>query len=89
MALGATRRDVVALVLGQVAWPVGLGIGAGVAIAAVAARALSSQLFGVTAADPVTFGAVAVTLGAVALAASLIPAGRAASVDPTRALHAP
>jgi ABC-type lipoprotein release transport system permease subunit len=50
-------------------------------------RALSSQLFGVTASDPVTFAAVVLLLALVAVAASLVPAGRAASTDPTRALH--
>jgi predicted permease len=76
MALGATRRDVLALILKQAAWPVGLGIAAGVAIAAAATDVLSNQLFSVTATDPVTFAAVAVSLAAVAVVASLVPAMR-------------
>ena len=87
MALGATRRDVIALVFRQAVWPVALGIGAGVGMSALLTRVLSQQLFGVSAGDPLTFVAVIGTLAAVAAVASLVPAGRAASVDPTRALH--
>ncbi len=87
MALGATRRDIVGLVIRQAAWPVGIGVALGIAMAAVLTRVLASQLFGVTANDPITFGLVAVGLAGIALLASLVPAGRAASVDPTKALH--
>ncbi len=87
MALGASRGHVLALVFRQAAWPVGLGIAVGVGAAALATRVLSTQLFGVSAYDPLTFGAVVIALAVVALIASLIPATRAASVDPTRALH--
>ena len=87
MALGASRGHVLALVFRQAAWPVGLGIVVGVVVAALVTRVLATQLFGVSAYDPLTFGAVVVTLALVALIASLIPATRAASVDPTRALH--
>jgi len=87
MALGATRRNVIAMIFRQLAWPVGLGIAAGVAVSAVATRVLSTQLFGVTPSDPLTFAVVVVTLAIVAFAASLVPALRAASVDPTKALH--
>ena len=65
----------------------GLGIVVGVGSRALATRVLTTQLFGVSAYDPVTFAAVVVALAIVALIASLIPATRAASVDPTRALH--
>jgi predicted permease len=87
LALGASRAHVLALVFRQAAWPVGLGIVVGVGTAALATRVLATQLFGVSANDPATFGAVVVALAIVALVASLIPATRAASVDPTRALH--
>jgi putative ABC transport system permease protein len=87
MALGASRSHVLALVFRQAAWPVGLGIAVGAVMAALATRVLTAQLYGVSPYDPVTFGAVIVALAAVALVASLIPATRAASVDPTRALH--
>jgi ABC-type antimicrobial peptide transport system permease subunit len=87
MALGATRRDVFALVLGQAAQPIAVGLIVGVAISALLTRVLAGQLFGVSASDPMTFASVAAALAAVAFAATLVPAGRAASVDPTRALH--
>jgi putative ABC transport system permease protein len=87
MALGATRRDVVALVVKQAAWPVAAGIVLGVVISAALTRVLSGQLFGVEPHDPATFALVAFGLAGVAVVASLVPARRAASVDPTRALH--
>ena len=87
MALGATRRDVVGLIVRQAAWPVGIGICVGGVVAVGLSRVLASQLFGVSATDPLTYAAVALALAAVALGASLVPASRAASVDPTRALH--
>jgi putative ABC transport system permease protein len=87
MALGADRRDVIALVVKQVAVPVGLGIGLGLAASFALMRVLSGQLFGVTAGDPLTYVIVAALLAAVAVMASLAPAVRAANVDPTRALQ--
>jgi putative ABC transport system permease protein len=87
MALGASRGDVVRLVIGQAARPVVLGIAVGVIASAFLTQVLASQLFGVSAGDPVTFAAVSATLAIVALLASLVPATRAAGVDPTRALH--
>jgi predicted permease len=87
MALGATRRDVVALVVKQAAWPVAAGIVLGMVMSAALTRVLSGQLFGVKPHDPATFACVAIGLAGVALIASLVPARRAASLDPTRALH--
>jgi predicted permease len=87
MALGASRRDVIALVFRQAAWPVGIGIGLGLIMSTFTLRVLSTQLYEVTAYDPITLTAVIVTLGVAAAIASLIPAGRAAAVDPTQALR--
>ena len=87
VALGATRRDVIALVVRQALWPVGLGIGAGVLASLVATRLLRNQLFGVGPTDPITFVIVAVAMTLVALLASFIPALRAAGSDPTSALR--
>ncbi len=87
MALGATAGDVVRLVLGQALRPVTLGAAIGVVAALAASRVLASQLFGVSRTDPLTIGAVVATLIGVALAASAVPARRAAAVDPTRALQ--
>ena len=87
MALGATRHDVIALVLRQAVWPVGLGIAIGVVASLATSRLLTSQLFGVAPADPMTFAVVAVALALVAFTASFIPALRAAAADPTEALR--
>jgi putative ABC transport system permease protein len=64
-----------------------IGLAAGFAGAAAATRALSALLFGVTATDPATFGAVAGALALVALAAAYFPARRASRVDPMTALR--
>ncbi|HEY1912143.1 MAG TPA: ABC transporter permease [Vicinamibacterales bacterium] len=88
IALGASRRSVVVLILAQALKPVAIGVVVGVVAALAASRVLSSQLFGVTRTDPLTIVAVVATLLGVALVASAIPARRAASIDPTRALQA-
>jgi predicted permease len=86
MALGATRSDVVRLVLGQAVVPVAIGLVIGVVGSLGATRVLSSQLVGIEERDPFTLVAVIVALGAAALLAAVVPARRAAGVDPTRAL---
>jgi putative ABC transport system permease protein len=87
MALGATASSVVRLVLAQALRPVAVGAMLGVAGALGASRVLSSQLFGVSSTDPLTIAAVLATLIGAALVASVVPARRAAAVDPTRALQ--
>ena len=87
MALGAQRRDVLRLVVGQGARLALVGVAIGVVVSFVITRLISSLLFGVSATDPITFTAVAVILTAVALLASYIPARRAMRLDPNRALH--
>jgi ABC-type antimicrobial peptide transport system permease subunit len=87
LALGASRKRLVALVLGEGAiWTVG-GLAAGLAGAAALSRYLESLLFLVSRYDALTFAAVAALLTAVALAASAVPALRAARVDPMVALR--
>ena len=88
IALGATAAGVVRLVLGEALQPVAMGAALGVAAAIAATRVLASQLFAVSPTDPLTIAAVVVVLVAVALVASVVPARRAASIDPTRALQA-
>jgi len=88
IALGATRGDVVGLIIGQAMRPVVIGAGIGVAAALASSQVLASQLFQVSRTDPLTIAAVVATLIGVALVASAVPARRAASVDPTRALQA-
>jgi putative ABC transport system permease protein len=87
MALGARSTDVLRLVVRQGMAPALVGIAAGLAGALAASRLLDSALFGVTTRDPVTFAAVPVFLGLVALLASYIPARRATRVMPTQALQ--
>jgi putative ABC transport system permease protein len=87
MALGATPKQVLRLVVGQGMRPVILGIVVGAAFAAAGSRLLSSLVFGIGTTDPVTFALVPIVLAAVALAASVIPARRAIRVEPTQALQ--
>ncbi len=87
MALGADAGGVLALVMGRGAVVVGLGLAFGMAGAAALTRVLGTLLYGVGAIDPATFGSTAALLGAVASFACLIPAIRAARVDPAIALR--
>ena len=88
LALGAQPGDVRRLVMTQAAALGAAGLGAGLAGALLLTRALSSLLFGVTASDPTTFGAVSLLLMAVVVAAAYLPARRATRVDPMIALRA-
>jgi putative ABC transport system permease protein len=87
MALGATRRSVLQLVVGQGMRVVLIGVGIGLAGGLALGRAVASLVFGVPVRDPATFSLVAVVLTAVALAACVIPARRAARLDPIVALR--
>jgi len=78
---------VVGLVLGETVVLVGIGLVIGLGAAFGVTRTLRSLLFGVTSTDPVTFGGAAVVLGLVALAATFVPARRAARIDPVEALR--
>jgi putative ABC transport system permease protein len=82
MALGATRRNVLGMVLGQGMRLTIAGLVAGLAAAFVLTRLLQSQLFNVKPSDPMTIASVAAMIAAVALAACYIPASRATRVDP-------
>jgi putative ABC transport system permease protein len=87
MALGARSADVLGLVLRQGIRLVVIGLVLGLIGAWVLSRVLVSQLYAITARDPVTYGVVAVLLAAVALLATYLPARRAAHVDPLVALR--
>jgi putative ABC transport system permease protein len=87
MALGATPRSVLQLIVGQGMKVVLIGVGVGLLGGLALGRAVSSLVFGVAVRDPATFSLVAVVLTAVALAACIIPARRAARVDPMVALR--
>ena len=87
MALGAQKKDVIALVLRQGSVLVAMGAALGIAAAFAAARLVAGTLYGVSSHDPVTFAGVPVVLGAVALLAIWLPARKAARVTPTEALR--
>jgi predicted permease len=87
MALGASRSDVLGLVLRQGLAYVALGLALGLGGAFTATRLLASLLFEVKPADPATYAGVAALLAAVALAAAYVPARRATKVDPLMALR--
>jgi predicted permease len=87
MAVGAAMRDVVSLVLGQALTLAVAGVGLGVLAAVGATRGMAALLYGVHPFDPLTFGTAALVLGAIAVAASWMPARRAARVDPATTLR--
>jgi len=87
LAIGTTPGNVVRLFVREGAALTLAGVGCGLAGAFAVTRALSTLLFGVTTTDPATFAAVAGSLALVALAASYVPARRAARVDPMTALR--
>jgi predicted permease len=87
LALGASPRDILKLVIGRgLALTIG-GLGTGLVVALVVTRFLSTLLFGVSATDPAVFASLALLLGCVALLACFVPARRATRVDPLRALR--
>jgi ABC-type antimicrobial peptide transport system permease subunit len=87
MALGATPRDILRLVLRQGLLQAGLGLALGVALALLGGRVLQALLAGVSPTDALAYAAaVLLSLGAV-LAGSLLPALRAVRVDPTKVLR--
>ena len=87
IALGAGRRRILGLVLGQGAILAGIGLGIGLVAAGWATRFLASFLFEVPPTDQLTFAAVAALLLLAALAACAVPAQRATRVDPSTALR--
>lgn len=87
MALGARSADALRLVLGQAMIPILAGVAIGLAASFGASRVLSTQLYGVSVNDPLTFLAVSLFLAAIATAACYFPARRATQVDPVTALR--
>ena len=87
MALGATRADIMRLVVGNGMLLTLIGIGIGVAASLLLTRVMASLLFGITATDVPTFLSVSAVLAVVALIANYIPARRATRVDPVIALR--
>lgn len=87
MALGAETGQVRRMVVGQGARIVMIGVGVGALVAGVTARSLGSLLFGVAALDPATFVGMSISLVAVGMLASYVPARRASNVDPIESLR--
>jgi predicted permease len=86
-ALGASRTEILSLVVRQGMGLTGFGILIGLATAALASRALVTLLFGVSPLDPVTYAGMTALLGGVALVACGVPAWRAAQIDPAQTLR--
>jgi putative ABC transport system permease protein len=87
MALGAQRRDVLRIVIGQGLKLAIIGVAVGLALSFLGTRLLSSLLYGVSAVDPITFAFIPLLLTVVAVAACFIPARRATRIDPLVALR--
>ena len=87
MALGAQRKDVLKMAVGQGFKLVLIGVAIGLVAAFILTRVMASLLFGVSATDPVTFVAISLVLISVAVLASYVPALRASRIDPMVALR--
>ena len=87
MALGADRGDVVAMVLRGALWQIGIGLLIGLPLAIIAGRVMASKLYGVAMFSPLVLSSAVVVLAICALIAGFIPAQRAASIEPVKALR--
>ena len=87
LSLGAQRRDILRLVLGDGGRLTAIGLGLGLAGAIAIGLAMRAQLYGVAAFDPLTLAVVAILIGTTALVACWVPARRASRVQPTEALR--
>ena len=87
MALGADRGNVIRMVLRGAFWQVGIGLGIGIPLAVLAGKLMKDQLFGVQPWDPAMLAAATVLLALAALVATVVPARRAAGVEPMVALR--
>src|SRR5258705_1271888 len=87
VALGADRLAILKLIVGQGMTLIVIGVGLGLALSLALTRVVQSQLFGISATDPLTFGAIVLLLIVVALLACYFPARRATKVDPLVALR--
>jgi ABC-type antimicrobial peptide transport system permease subunit len=87
MALGASRISVVKMVLTEVLWLAGIGVVVAIPVSIVLSRFMRSQLFGVSNYDPLTLVGVVMLVTLVAMTAAMIPARRAAAIDPMKALR--
>ena len=87
MALGAPRSNIIAMMLRVAMSPIALGLLIGLPLALAGGRAIGSQLYGVKSYDPFVLGTAVLVLTASSILAAVIPARRAASIDPIQALR--
>ena len=87
MALGATRASVVRMVLFEVLWLAGISIAVAVPLSLLLMSMVRSQLYGISSSDPLTLCLMTVLVTLVALASAMLPARRAAKIEPMRALR--
>ncbi len=87
MAVGADRKDIVAMVLRGAFWQIGFGLIIGIPMAIITGRLMASKLYGVGVFNPVILGGAIVVLAFCAFIAGLVPARRAASIEPVQALR--
>jgi ABC-type antimicrobial peptide transport system permease subunit len=87
MALGATRRAIMRLVLAEGAWMVGAGVAIGLAAAYLARHVLEDMVFGIPTTDPITYASAVLIALVAGTGACALPASRAASIDPILALR--
>jgi putative ABC transport system permease protein len=87
IALGAGRSSVMGMVLVEVLWIAGVSMAVALPASLLLARAARGQLFGISSSDPLTLVVVTVLVAVVALASALLPARRAAKIDPIKALR--
>ena len=88
LAMGATKQDVLALILRRASWLTGVGVVAGLVLAFILSHLVSNLFRGVQPGDPVIFTSVTTVIIGVAFAASWLPARQASRVDPVEALRA-
>ena len=88
MALGAERGSVIAMVMRGAMLQAAIGLAIGIPVALLCVRFVQSQLYGITSADSTVMAGAIATLAVAAGFAGMIPARRAASIDPVRALRA-
>jgi ABC-type antimicrobial peptide transport system permease subunit len=87
MALGATRASVLGMVLRGALWQILIGLGLGIPAALLGGHYMASQLYEVGSYDPVALVSATLVLGLCAAVAGLVPARRAASIEPMQALR--
>jgi ABC-type antimicrobial peptide transport system permease subunit len=87
LALGASREDVLSMVLRRAGWLTGAGVGTGLLLGFGLARMVANLLYGVRSGDPLVFATITMAITGITLLASWLPAWRAAHIDPIAALR--